>query len=118
MGVLEATTWCARRLCRGRRPAEVEVLLVMERASELSKLSGAELNVLAEDLELQERSISKRRAKLHELITFRRTSGNGDGTPATPEQLADLDRQEQQISSERRELHQCLDAVRKEQTQR
>ena len=90
----------------------------MDSGSDLAKLTGAELTSLAGELELQERFISKRRAKLHELITFRKTSGDGDGRPATPELLADLDQQERKISSERRALHARLDAVRKEQAQR
>ena len=77
-------------------------------------LSTNELKRQLERLEDDERRISVRRRKLHDLITYRRTLGNPDGTPVTDEQLAELDEQERELSQERKALHSRIDALRED----
>ena len=77
-------------------------------------LNDDELQRLLEQLEEDERHISARRRKLHDLITYRRTLGKPDGTPATDEELAELDEQERDVSQRRKALHSRIDAVREE----
>ena len=68
-----------------------------------------------EQVEDEERRLSKRRATLHERIRFAQTMGDGTGNPVPPEELDELAAQEREISKERRDLHARIDELRKQQ---
>jgi chromosome segregation ATPase len=61
-------------------------------------------------LELEERSVSQRRRRLHERIDFIRGSNAQD--EETLERLAKLVAEEKEVSEHRRELHIRIDALR------
>ena len=86
--------------------------------ADLHDLTDHELAGLLEQLEDQERGTSRRRRKLHELITFRKTMGYADGTPASPEDMAELDAKERDISAARKELHARIADVRCDEDRR
>jgi hypothetical protein len=77
-----------------------------------------ELAQLLDGLEEDERRVSARRQKLHELIRYRKSLGRADGTPATADELAELEARERELSRTRKELHARIDAVRRELTRR
>ncbi len=58
-----------------------------------------------EQLEDEERRLSKRRTRLHERIRFAQTMGDGAGNPVSAEHLEELNAQELELSKARRELH-------------
>ena len=76
-------------------------------------MSDSELNSLRRRLEQHERTVSRRRASMHNRIDFVR-SGGGFGNPEAEGQLEDLQRREQEITEERRQLHEQIDALRAE----
>ena len=63
-----------------------------------------------EELEEEEREISKRRRRLHDRIEF--LAGSGMGEPDAEERLALLVEEEREVSRNRRELHAIIDARR------
>ncbi len=63
-----------------------------------------------EELEEEERAISKRRRRLHDRIEF--LAGSGMGEPDAEERLAQLIEEEREVSRIRRELHLLIDARR------
>jgi hypothetical protein len=63
-----------------------------------------------EELEEEERAISKRRRRLHDRIEF--LAGSGMGEPDAEERLALLVEEEREVSRHRRELHLLIDARR------
>ena len=63
-----------------------------------------------EELEEEEREISKRRKRLHDRIEF--LAGTGMGEPDAEERLALLVEEEREVSRSRRELHVLIDARR------
>lgn len=75
---------------------------------------NADLDRLLAQLEQEERAVSKQRARLHQRIEFARTSGDGAGNPASPEQLEALDAQEREVSKTRKDLHRRIDELRAE----
>jgi hypothetical protein len=75
---------------------------------------GHDSGELLRQLEAEEAILSQRRRRLHRAIDFKRHSGNADGTPATPEQLASLDEEERAISAQRRALHAQIDELRRQ----
>jgi hypothetical protein len=79
-----------------------------------SRLDDGEVAARLGQLEREEHLVSVRRRRLHDRIDFLRSSGNADGTPASPEQMAVLDAQEREISTKRRELHVQIAAARGE----
>jgi|SRR3990172_5825655 len=83
----------------------------------VSELSIRELERLLEQLGEEERSISRRRASLHERIDWLRGGGAGF-SPETDEQLATLCASERAISDERNALHQRIAALRDERERR
>ncbi len=85
---------------------------------DLRNLSDRDLARRLEQLEGEEHAISRRRGKLHELISYRKTMGNADGTPATQDQLAELDEEERENSRARKDLHAKIENVRLEQAHR
>lgn len=80
-------------------------------------LSDRELERLLDQLEDDERRISKRRASLHERIDWLRGGGAGF-SPETDEQLETLNAVERQVSDERKALHARIDDLRAEVTRR
>jgi len=69
---------------------------------------------LLEQLDEEERLLSKRRARLHKRIEFARGVGAADGSPATSEQLEALDEQEKELSKARNELQARIRELRSE----
>ena len=69
-------------------------------------------NESLEQLESEERRLSKRRARLHERIRFAQTMGDGTGNPVSAEELEELNAQEREVSKARKELHTRIDALR------
>ena len=63
-----------------------------------------------EELEEEERAISKRRRRLHDRNEF--LAGSGMGEPDAEERLALLVEEEREVSRARRDLHQLIDARR------
>ena len=63
-----------------------------------------------EELEEEERVISRHRRRLHDRIEF--LAGTGMGEPDAEERLAHLVEEEQEVSRTRRELHLLIDARR------
>jgi hypothetical protein len=61
-------------------------------------------------LELEERTVSQRRRRLHERINFIR--GQGAQDEESLERLAKLEVEETEVSQHRRELHGRIDALR------
>jgi uncharacterized protein involved in exopolysaccharide biosynthesis len=84
----------------------------------LKNLTDAELLALFDEFESDERRLSARRSRLHQLIEYRKTTGSADGQPATAEELAELDAQERELSRERKELHRRIGEVRAERDAR
>ena len=80
-------------------------------------MSDSELNSLRRRLEQHERTVSRRRASMHNRIDFVR-SGGGFGNPEAAGQLEDLQRREHEITEERRQLHEQIDALRAESSRR
>jgi len=83
----------------------------------VSDLSIRELDRLLEQLGEEERSISRRRASLHERIDWLRGGGAGF-SPETEEQMATLIASERTISDERKALHQRIAALTEERERR
>ena len=71
-----------------------------------------------EELEREERRISKRRARLHDRIDFYRASGHADGSPMSPEELEELSRQERDLSKARKDLHRRIDVLRQRSSEK
>lgn len=84
---------------------------------DLSTLSDGELTQLLRRLEGNERTLSRRRAVLHDRIDF---VGNGVASEiyAAGDQLDALQQRERKIAEERRLLHERIDAVRAERGRR
>ncbi len=86
--------------------------------SDPGQLSDYALERELEQLEAEERSVSRRRQKLHELITYRKTLGNADGSPSSPEQIGELEAQEREVSERRAQIHRRLEELREERSRR
>ncbi len=71
------------------------------------------LQTLRDELEIEERRVSRKRARIHERITFVKGGGVQDGASGA-EQLELLSQQEQEISTARKELQLQIEAVRAE----
>ncbi len=76
-----------------------------------------DLDRLLEQLDEEERHLSKRRARLHARIEYLAANGNADGSPATPEQLEELDEREREMSKARKDLHARIDELRQPKTE-
>lgn len=74
----------------------------------MPKASIVELEALIEE----ERTVSKRRRRLHEKIDFLR--GTGVDEPQAKERLDALEQEERTVSDRRRALHAQIDALRSE----
>ena len=86
-------------------------------AADLSGLSDAVLCARLEELEREEKAVSRRRTKLHTLIDFRRSGGAATNDP-TLEPLEPLEAAERELSDHRLELHAQIDALRAERSVR
>jgi hypothetical protein len=82
-----------------------------------STLSDVELEHLFRRLEAAEKTISRRRAVLHDRIDFVR-GGVSSEIFAAGDQLEALQRREQEIAEERRVLHEQIDELRAERGRR
>jgi len=91
----------------GGTPAQVD----------LSTLSDGELTRLLRRLEGGEKTLSRRRAVLHDRIDFVR-NGVASEIYAAGDQLDALQRREREIAEERRLLHERIDTVRAERSKR
>ena len=89
----------------------------MSETPDPATMSDSELNSLRRRLEQHERTVSRRRASMHNRIDFVR-SGGGFGNPEAAGQLEDLQRREREITEERRQLHEQIDALRAESSRR
>lgn len=82
-----------------------------------STLSDVELEHLFRRLEAAEKTVSRRRAVLHDRIDFVR-GGVSSEIFAAGDQLEALEQREREIAEERRVLHEQIDAVRAERGRR
>mgnify|MGYP003526590434 CR=1 FL=1 len=82
-----------------------------------STLSDGELTKLLRRLEGNEKTLSLRRAVLHDRIDFLR-NGVVSEIYAAGDQLETLQQREREIAEERRVLHERIDAVRAERGRR
>lgn len=82
-----------------------------------STLSDVELEHLFRRLESAEKTVSRRRAVLHDRIDFVR-GGVSSEIFAAGDQLEALERREREVAEERRVLHEQIDAVRAERSRR
>ena len=86
-------------------------------APDPATLSDTELDRLRRRLEQEERTVSRRRAVMHDRIDFVHGGGGGSGHAVTS-QLAELQRRENEITEQRRVLHEQIDALRAEASRR
>lgn len=82
-----------------------------------STLSDADLERLCRQLEAAEKTVSRRRAVLHDRIDFVR-GGVSAEIFAAGDQLAALEQREREIAEERRALHEQIDSARAERNRR
>lgn len=87
------------------------------RTEGLEMLSVAELESLLQELLSEERSLSKRRAGLHDRIEFVH-AGGGSSPDLAADQLASLQATERELSDRRLLLHQQIDEIRAERSRR
>lgn len=80
---------------------------------EAAGLSDRELEQLLEQLDDDERRISRRRASLHSRIDYLHGGGSGFG-PDVMAQIQVLTTDERRVSDERQALHRRIDALRDE----
>ncbi|MFN0155661.1 MAG: hypothetical protein ACKVUT_14905 [Gaiella sp.] len=84
---------------------------------DLTMLGDEQLADLIGELDEDERSMSKRRARLHDRMDFLR-GGGAQHSPVASEQLRQLEDEERRLSDARRELHARLTAAHAERTRR
>ena len=85
--------------------------------ADVTALSDAELGLLLNRLEREERDVSKHRSKLHDQIDFVQAGGFAAAGSAD-DQLAWLRATERKLSERRHHLHLQIDALRVERSQR
>jgi predicted nucleic acid-binding Zn-ribbon protein len=83
------------------------------RADDTAALSDGDLEQLLEQLDEEERRISRRRASLHSRIDYLHGGGSGFG-PDVMEEMQALTADERRISDERQALHRRIDVLRDE----
>ena len=77
----------------------------------------AEIGELLQELEQQERALSRRRGQMHDRLDFVRGGGGGEG-PVAAERITVLEGQEKALSEQRRELQSQIDALQTESERR
>jgi hypothetical protein len=82
----------------------------------IAALSDDELSALVAETGGRERSLSKKRSRLHDRMDFLR-GGGADSTVAA-EQLRGLEAEERTLSDERRSAHNLLEALSAERVRR
>jgi hypothetical protein len=92
-------------------------MLILSRVEDLTTLDDAELGVLLEQLERDERSVSKRRGRLHDRIAFVRGGGFA-ALDSTDDQLERLQEAEREVSQQRAFLHRRISQLRSELNRR
>ena len=85
--------------------------------ADLSTLSDGQLTQLLRRLESEEKTVSRRRAVLHDRIDFVR-NGVASEIYAAGDQLEALLQREQRIAEDRRVLHERIDEIRAERSKR
>lgn len=80
-------------------------------------LSDTDLERLCHRLEAAEKTVSRRRAVLHDRIDFVR-GGVSSQIFAAGDQLEALEQREREVAEERRALHEHIDAARAERSRR
>ncbi len=87
------------------------------RDADVASLSDREIGVLLEQLEREERKVSRRRSALHNRIDFLRAGGFASGT-AESDDLGIMHESEREISEIRHGLHLQIGELRAELSRR
>jgi hypothetical protein len=87
------------------------------RDADVASLSDREIGTLLEQLEREERKISRQRSALHDRLDFLRAGGFASGT-AEADDLGRLLESEREISESRHDLHVRIDELRAEISRR
>jgi len=97
--------------------ADTAYVRALAHREDMTAVPDVELRALLEQLEREEKTVSRRRNVVHDRIDFVRSGGFASANPATDDLAVLLDT-ERQLSERRQTLHLQIDELRAERSRR
>jgi len=104
-------------MCTGGGVTDTQSVTSIAHDGDVTALSDPQLGEILEQLEREERKVSRRRSALHDRIDFVRAGGFASADPDRDD-LALLLENEHRLSARRHELHLQIDGLRAERSRR